>query len=50
MGDAAGSQLDEHLVALFIEGIENDPTAPLPGQEASARLWLPGADYDAKVA
>ena len=30
LGDAAGTQLDESLVRLFVEGIETAPDAPLP--------------------
>ena len=41
LGDAAGTQLDERLAAAFIEGIEHDPSAPLPGAEGSGGLWLP---------
>jgi diguanylate cyclase (GGDEF)-like protein/putative nucleotidyltransferase with HDIG domain len=40
--DAAGSQLDERLVRIFVEGIETAPDAPLPGMEGSvADLWTP---------
>lgn len=39
--DAAGTQLDENLVRLFISGIETAPDAPLPGVETPARLWVP---------
>jgi HD-GYP domain-containing protein (c-di-GMP phosphodiesterase class II) len=43
LGDAAGTQLDEALVATFIGGIEQEPDAPLPGLEAGrAGLWTPG--------
>ena len=38
--DAAGTQLDATLVASFVDGIENDPAAPLPGSDAG-RLWTP---------
>ena len=38
--DAAGTQLDERLVISFVEGIETDAEAPLPGTE-SGRLWTP---------
>jgi diguanylate cyclase (GGDEF)-like protein len=38
--DAAGTQLQESLVAAFIEGIETAPDAPLPGEE-SPRIWTP---------
>jgi diguanylate cyclase (GGDEF)-like protein len=36
LGDAAGTQLDEALVTAFIEGIENDAAAPLPGAHPQA--------------
>jgi diguanylate cyclase (GGDEF)-like protein/putative nucleotidyltransferase with HDIG domain len=40
--DAAGTQLDERLVAAFVEGIRTDPHPPLPGEEvAPGRLWTP---------
>jgi diguanylate cyclase (GGDEF)-like protein len=40
--DAAGTQLDERLVKVFVEGIENAPDAPLPGTEGYvADLWSP---------
>jgi diguanylate cyclase (GGDEF)-like protein len=40
--DAAGSQLVERLVRIFVEGIETAPDAPLPGMEGSvADLWTP---------
>jgi len=40
--DAAGSQLDEQLVRLFVDGIETAPDAPLPGMDvAAAALWTP---------
>ena len=42
LGDAAGSQLDETLVAAFIHGIETVPNAPLPGAEPSSANWRPG--------
>jgi diguanylate cyclase (GGDEF)-like protein len=43
LGDAAGTQLEERLVAAFIRGIEHEPDAPLPGLEAGrAGLWTPG--------
>jgi diguanylate cyclase (GGDEF)-like protein/putative nucleotidyltransferase with HDIG domain len=42
LGDAAGSQLEESIVASFIAGIESDADAPLPGDEAS-RIWTPQA-------
>jgi diguanylate cyclase (GGDEF)-like protein/putative nucleotidyltransferase with HDIG domain len=42
LGGAAGTQLDEELVRLFINGIETAPDAPLPGQEVPAgQLWMP---------
>jgi diguanylate cyclase (GGDEF)-like protein len=40
--DAAGSQLDEAMVAAFIRGIETVPGAPLPGTDASSGTWRPG--------
>jgi putative nucleotidyltransferase with HDIG domain len=40
LGDAAGSQLQEDLVAAFIGGIEVEPDAPLPG-DAPAGIWSP---------
>ena len=40
--EAAGSQLDETLVAAFVSGIETDPSAPLPGSDRPAGLlWTP---------
>ena len=40
--DAAGSQLDERLVTVFVDGIETAPDAPLPGADASTHdLWTP---------
>ena len=40
--DAAGSQLEERLVALFVSGIETLEDAPLPGADVqSLRLWTP---------
>jgi hypothetical protein len=41
LGDAAGTQLEEHLVATFVEGIETAPDAPLPGVEAGTPIWAP---------
>lgn len=39
---AAGGQLDPALVAAFVDGIENDPDAPLPGADrTSIQLWTP---------
>jgi diguanylate cyclase (GGDEF)-like protein len=40
LGDAAGTQLQEDLVAAFITGIETAPDAPLPGEEPT-QLWRP---------
>ncbi len=40
LGDAAGTQLEEELVASFITGIETAPDAPIPGEEPS-QLWRP---------
>jgi diguanylate cyclase (GGDEF)-like protein len=40
--DAAGSQLDETLVRLFVAGIETDADAPLPGVTGPTRIpWSP---------
>jgi diguanylate cyclase (GGDEF)-like protein len=40
--DAAGTQLEERLVTLFVDGIETMPDAPLPGADVgSLRLWTP---------
>jgi HD-GYP domain-containing protein (c-di-GMP phosphodiesterase class II) len=39
--DAAGAQLDEVLVKAFVEGIETDADAPLPGVDTPAALWTP---------
>jgi diguanylate cyclase (GGDEF)-like protein/putative nucleotidyltransferase with HDIG domain len=42
--DAAGTQLEERLVVLFVEGLRTAPDAPLPGTAAAAvQLWTPGA-------
>jgi diguanylate cyclase (GGDEF)-like protein/putative nucleotidyltransferase with HDIG domain len=42
LGDAAGTQLDEHLVKVFIDGVETAADAPLPGQVVPAgQLWIP---------
>lgn len=41
LADAAGTQLDEDLVGRFVQGIEHDPNAPLPGIDAQHRLWTP---------
>jgi diguanylate cyclase (GGDEF)-like protein len=38
--DAAGTQLQEELVAAFVTGIETAPDAPLPGEDA-ATIWRP---------
>ena len=40
LGDGAGTQLQEDLVAAFIEGIETAADAPLPG-EPQTGLWRP---------
>ena len=42
LGDAAGTQLDERLVVAFLEGLEQDANAPLPGSEfGQHQLWAP---------
>ena len=39
---AAGSQLDPELVAAFVDGIEHDPDAPLPGADRNGtEIWTP---------
>lgn len=40
LGDAAGSQLDERLVRVFLNGLETSADAPLPGADR-APLWTP---------
>ena len=40
LGDAAGTQLQEELVAEFITGIETAADAPIPGEEPT-QLWRP---------
>jgi diguanylate cyclase (GGDEF)-like protein len=40
LGDAAGGQLQEDLVATFITGIETADDAPLPGEEPIT-IWRP---------
>jgi diguanylate cyclase (GGDEF)-like protein len=40
--DAAGTQLDERLVRIFVEGIETASDAPLPGADLpNVSLWTP---------
>ena len=42
LGDAAGTQLDEELVTIFIAGIETAADAPLPGISVPpTSLWTP---------
>jgi len=41
LADAAGTQLDEALVAVFIDGLEQAPDAPVPGTDPAASLWIP---------
>jgi diguanylate cyclase (GGDEF)-like protein len=43
LGDAAGTQLDERLVSVFIDGIENAKDAPMPGDGRPVALWTPQA-------
>jgi diguanylate cyclase (GGDEF)-like protein len=42
LGDAAGSQLDERFVQVFIHAMENEPDAPLPGLDPAATIWRLG--------
>lgn len=47
LGDAAGTQLEEGLVRIFINGIETAPDAPQPGDDRyRARLWAPAGLAD----
>jgi diguanylate cyclase (GGDEF)-like protein len=39
--DACGSQLDERLVIVFVNGIRTVATAPMPGDDRGG-LWTPG--------
>ena len=40
--DAAGSQLDVHLVGVFVAGLRSDADAPVPGLDpAAGRQWAP---------
>ena len=41
LGDAAGTQLEERLVAAFIDGIEHAESPPLPGMDGSLSVWAP---------
>ncbi len=45
--DAAGSQLDERLVRVFVAGIESVPDAPQPDLDAavSIRIWTPTTEF-----
>jgi diguanylate cyclase (GGDEF)-like protein len=38
LADAAGTQLDERLVAAFLEGMEQDADPPLPGEASNTGL------------
>jgi diguanylate cyclase (GGDEF)-like protein len=42
--DASGTQLDERLVRVFLDGIESAANPPLPGDGAPAVLWTPRSD------
>jgi len=39
LGDAAGTQLDQSLVEVFVRGIESVPDAPLPITDGSPARW-----------
>jgi diguanylate cyclase (GGDEF)-like protein/putative nucleotidyltransferase with HDIG domain len=41
LGDAAGSQLDERLVRVFLDGIETAADPPLPAEPGRRPLWTP---------
>jgi energy-coupling factor transport system substrate-specific component len=43
LGEAASTQLDPQLVAVFLHGLETRQDAPLPGSEAPAGLWVSAA-------
>lgn len=48
LGDAAGTQLEEGLVGVFISGIETDAEAPMPGDDRDrSGLWVPAPIADA---
>jgi diguanylate cyclase (GGDEF)-like protein/putative nucleotidyltransferase with HDIG domain len=41
---SAGTQLDPELVDAFVDGIEHDPEAPLPGSDRTGtHLWTPSS-------
>ena len=50
LGDAAGTQLDERLVAAFIEGIETHPHPPLPGDGGAVVAFEPRSVKEARIA
>jgi diguanylate cyclase (GGDEF)-like protein/putative nucleotidyltransferase with HDIG domain len=39
LGDAAGSQLDERIVKIFLDGFESAANPPLPGETTGLRAW-----------
>ena len=41
LGDAAGTQLEERWCVAFIEGLETDADAPMPGEGSTAHLDAP---------
>jgi diguanylate cyclase (GGDEF)-like protein len=45
LGDAAGTQLEERLVRIFIEGIETAADPPMPGVSAPHLLIIPPAAH-----
>ena len=43
LGDAAGAQLEERLVVAFVDGMEHDAEAPIPGADIPpGALWTLG--------
>ena len=42
--DASGTQLEERLVAAFVDGIRTAANPPLPGDAGSASIWTPRSE------